>query len=235
MLFFYIRHGDPVYEPDSLTTLGEKQAEALAKRLALYGIDKVYASSSNRAIMTAKPTCDLLNKEMTIMDFANECHTWEDFSLERNGKRTWPFQDDETKLFFANEDIISLGHKWYEHKDLTRYKKGVDRISDETYNFFKSLGYEHIKGTGKYKVIKTNDERVAFFAHQGFGLAFLSEILDIPYPVFINHFDIGHTGMTVIEFRDEGGFAFPRVLTLSSDSHLYRDGLPTNYHNRLRF
>ena len=41
MLFFYIRHGDPIYEPDSLTVLGQKQAEALSKRLAMYGIDKV--------------------------------------------------------------------------------------------------------------------------------------------------------------------------------------------------
>ena len=56
MLFFYIRHGDPIYDPDSLTELGKKQADAVSKRLALYGIDKIYASSSNRAIQTAKPT-----------------------------------------------------------------------------------------------------------------------------------------------------------------------------------
>ena len=42
MLLFLIRHGDPIYEPDSLTPLGKKQAEALAKRLALYGIDRVF-------------------------------------------------------------------------------------------------------------------------------------------------------------------------------------------------
>ena len=47
MIFYYIRHGDPIYDPDSLTPLGEKQAEALAKRLALYGIDKIYSSPSN--------------------------------------------------------------------------------------------------------------------------------------------------------------------------------------------
>lgn len=35
MLFFYIRHGDPIYNPDSLTPLGRRQAEALGKRLAV--------------------------------------------------------------------------------------------------------------------------------------------------------------------------------------------------------
>ena len=41
MLLFLIRHGDPIYDPDSLTPLGKKQAEAVAKRLALYGKSKL--------------------------------------------------------------------------------------------------------------------------------------------------------------------------------------------------
>ena len=32
MLFFYVRHGDPIYNPDSLTPLGHEQAKALSKR-----------------------------------------------------------------------------------------------------------------------------------------------------------------------------------------------------------
>ena len=30
MLFYYVRHGDPIYTPDSLTELGHRQAEAVA-------------------------------------------------------------------------------------------------------------------------------------------------------------------------------------------------------------
>ena len=235
MLFFYIRHGDPIYDPDSLTVLGQKQAEALSKRLAMYGIDKVYASSSNRAIMTAKPTCDLLKKEAEILDFANEGHMWNEFVVERNGKKKWIFNDAEIKDLFADESVISLGHKWYEHEKLTAYKKGAERVSKETFEFFKSLGYEHIKGTGKYKVLKPNDDRVAFFAHQGFGLAFLSEILGIPYPMFSTHFDLSHSSMTVINFSEKDGYSMPRILTLSSDSHIYKEGLPTKYCNVLYF
>jgi len=29
MILFYVRHGDPIYDPDSLTPLGKRQAEAL--------------------------------------------------------------------------------------------------------------------------------------------------------------------------------------------------------------
>lgn len=235
MIFFYIRHGDPIYEPDSLTSLGEKQAEALAKRLALYGVDRIYTSTSNRAIQTAQPTCELLKKEMILLDFCNENYAANEFVVEREGKRKWLFQDEETKLLFANESIIKLGHNWCEHPEMVNYKKGVDRVYNDTYEFFKVLGYEHIRNTGQYKVLKSNNERIALFAHQGFGIAFLSAILDIPYPIFANHFDICHTGMTVIEFKEECGCVIPKVLTLSSDSHLYRDGLPTNYNNSLRF
>lgn len=49
MILYYIRHGDPIYNPNQLTPLGERQAEAAAKRLAVYGMDKIYASVSNRA------------------------------------------------------------------------------------------------------------------------------------------------------------------------------------------
>ena len=66
MLFFYIRHGDPIYNPDSLTPLGERQAEAVGKRLALFGIDEIYASTSNRAQLTAKPLCELVKKDITF-------------------------------------------------------------------------------------------------------------------------------------------------------------------------
>ena len=235
MIFFYIRHGDPIYDPDSLTPLGERQAEAVAKRLALYGIDRIYSSTSNRAVQTAKPTCELLKKDMEVLDFANENHAWRDFTVERSGRRNWLFQDADTKLLFSDNAITSLGYNWYEHSEMNRYKNGVERVYRESDEFFKSLGYEHIRNTGRYKVIESNNERVALFAHQGFGIAFLSTILDIPYPFFVNHFDMCHTGMTVIEFKEEDGFAIPKVLTLSSDSHLYRDGLPTNYNNELYF
>jgi probable phosphoglycerate mutase len=235
MLFFYIRHGDPIYDPDSLTELGKKQADAVSKRLALYGIDKIYASSSNRAIQTAKPTCEILKKDMEILDFANEQHAWDELNVERDGRKRWICDDPGMKELFTDESLLASGHKWYEYPGLSEYKAGIERISENTVELFKSLGYERIDKTGKYKVLKHNDDRVALFAHAGFGMGFLSEVLCIPYPVFATHFDICHTGMTVIEFKEENGFAIPKVLTLSSDSHLYREGLPTKYNNVVYF
>ncbi len=229
MRFFYIRHGDPIYEPDSLTPLGERQAEALAKRLAQYGIDKIYASTSNRAIMTAKPTSEILKKDIELLDFANECYTFEEFTTIKNGQKIWFFSDSETRRLLADESVASVGQNWYEHPKLSAYKKGIERVHKETFEFFKSLGYEKIGNTSIYKAIKPNEEKVALFAHAGFGVAFLSEVLGIPYPIIANIFDIDHTGMTVIDFNEEEGYAIPKVLTWSSDSHIYKEGLPTKY------
>ena len=237
MLFFFVRHGDPVYNPDSLTPLGKRQAEAVAKRLALYGVDRIFSSTSNRAYETALPTAEILKKEITKLDFCNENHAWRELTVQTETGTRWCFQDKDTRKLFVSEDILNLRDEWYTHPAFKEYdfKKGIDRIREESDKLFKELGYEHIKGTGAYKVLFENNERIALFAHQGFGLAFLSSLLDIPYPRFSMHFDTTHSGMTVIEFKNEDGIAIPKVLTLSNDSHIYREGLPTNYNNYVRF
>lgn len=53
MTLYYVRHGDPSYNPNQLMPLGERQAETVARRLAVYGIDWIYAFPSNRAWQTA--------------------------------------------------------------------------------------------------------------------------------------------------------------------------------------
>ncbi len=239
MLFFYVRHGDPIYNPDSLTPLGERQAEAVAKRLALYGVDKIFCSTSNRAIQTAKPTCELTKKEPVLLDFANEHYAWMNLTIRResDGGRAWFFQHAKTTELVNTKEMRALGDRWFDHPAFAEYafEQEMNRIYDATDAFFAELGYEHDRYTGKYIAKAPNNERVAMFAHQGFGLAFLSCILDIPYPTFCTHFDTSHTGVTVIEFAEHNGICVPKILTLSSDAHLYREGLPTKYNNSIYF
>ena len=237
MLLFYVRHGDPIYSPDSLTPLGERQAEAVAKRLALYGIDEIYSSTSNRAMLTAKPLSEIVKKTPVLLDFANEGHAWTQLTVHVDGARRWLFHSGEHRRLVNSEEFIKLGHRWYDHPEFAggTFEEGMNRILTESNAFLASLGYEHIERTGAYKVTEDNNKRIAFFAHQGFGLAFLSAVLDIPYPQFCTHFDMTHTGVTVIEFKNENGFAYPKILTLSSDSHLYREGLPTKYNGAIYF
>ena len=50
--------------------------------------------------------------------------------------------------------------------------------------------------------------------------------------VISKHFDMCHTGITAIEFKEKNNYAMPQVLTLSSDAHIYKESLPTKYNNR---
>lgn len=103
MIFYYIRHADPIYDPDSLTPLGLRQADAVGKRLAAHGVDRIFSSTSNRAVMTAKPLSEMTKTEIELCDFANERYAWERFTVERNGTRSWIFDDPEIKAMFADK------------------------------------------------------------------------------------------------------------------------------------
>ena len=236
MILYYIRHGDPIYDPDSLTELGHKQAKALVERTTLYGLDEIYSSTSNRAKLTAQPTCEALGKEMALLDWANEAYAFAEMSIcKPDGSRTWIFQSDEYRKKLNVPEVKALGGKWYESslfpKTCGEGVKRVDRAVDE---FLLSLGYKHNRETGEYEVLqKKNDKRVALFAHQGFGMMFLSSLLDIPYNIFSTHFDMSTSTVTAIYFGDGVDAVFPQMLQLSNDSHLFKAGLMTGYHNSI--
>ena len=147
------------------------------------------------------------------------------------GGKTWLFDHPRSRMLFTEESMRQLSFRWYDHEEFRQYgyQKGMERVYDGLDALFASLGYEHERYSGRYRVTRSNQERVALFAHRGFGLTFLSCLLDIPFPQYCAHYDMSHTGMTVIEFKEQDGYAIPKVLTHSSDSHLYREGLPTQY------
>ena len=230
MRLYLIRHGNPVYEPDTLTELGKKQAESVARWLCLQRPDRIYSSTSTRAEMTAQPACDLLKKNMELLDFCNERYMWEDLTVETDYGGDWIFRAPETLELLTSPEVINMGFSWYEHPKLSQYKKGIERVARETDRLLASFGYEHERYTGRYKAVRPTDEKIALFAHAGFGLAFLSCLLDIPYPLFATRFDIGHTGVTVIDFSFyKSSYIVPKVRTLSGTGHLYRDNLPATY------
>ena len=112
MLFFYVRHGDPTYTPDQLTPLGRRQAEAVGKRLAMFGVDRIYASTSVRAQQTAEPTCEMTKKEKVLLDFCHETHAWMEMTIKLNGHRRWLFEEDSVKRLFVSREMRELGFRW---------------------------------------------------------------------------------------------------------------------------
>jgi broad specificity phosphatase PhoE len=173
--------------------------------------------------------------EINKLDWCNENYAWRDLTfIKEDGNRSWVFHYPPSKKLLASKEVRDMGEKWYNHIAFEgyEYEKGINRIKNETYAFLEELGYRHT--ADGYEAVRPNDNRVALFAHQGFGLAFLSALLDIPYPQFATHFDMTYTGISVIEFSGDG-LVIPKLLQLSNDSHLFASDIETVYNNTHNF
>ncbi len=236
MLIYYIRHGDPDYAVDGLTPRGRRQAEAVGKRLAVHGLDKIYSSPAGRAALTAQPTCEMLGMKAETVDFAHEDNAHRATAVTtEDGRRIWGFQHQPTRELFASEEIRRLGREFYRHPAFegTNFAERIPPIQAQIDEWLLTLGYRHDLERNGYVAERPNDDRVALFAHQGFGVLFLSLVLDIPYPEVCVRMDIQHSGVSVIRFANRNGLIIPTLLQLSNDSHLYREGLPTAYNNQI--
>lgn len=236
MLLYYIRHGDPIYDPDQLTPLGQQQAHAVAKRLARYGFDHIYTSTSQRAIQTAQPLCDLLKLEPMQLDWCHERHAHRLFSAPTaDGKRNFASANLEIRKLFNSKEMLAMGEMWYTHPRLAgeRFQEGLEFYNGHTDALLEKHGYRRDDEENWYIPVNDNDERIAIFAHWGVGGAIMSHILGIPYPQFVSRFALSHSTMSIVEFKVRGDIVIPQALTYGNDSHLYRDGLPTKFENRL--
>ena len=226
MLLYIIRHGAPIYAPDSLTPRGHLQAKALAKRLAVQGLDKIFVSPLIRARQTAQPTCELLGIKPTVEEWTSENLAYRDLSVENpDGTRRWVFACQNTNIL--NNETVSRTD-WYNTEEFLktdRAKQGCERICKSSDEFLKKLGYE--RDGAVYNIIKPSDERVAVFCHEGFGTTWLSHLLNVPPHIFWAGFGIAHTGVTVLYFENfENSICAPRCICLSDLSHIYADRLP---------
>lgn len=72
-----------------LTSMGVEQAERMAQYVARYPVEKVYASSLQRAVDTAAPICRLLGCPMETSDDLREIYagSWEGLSFEEVAAR----------------------------------------------------------------------------------------------------------------------------------------------------
>lgn len=232
MLLYIIRHGDPIYEPDSLTEKGKLQAQALAKRLAVHGLDRIYSSPMVRAQMTAEPTCQLLGIPAQIEEWTSENLAWETLSvLEPDGRRHWCFQIQNTLL--KNDQTLHLGADWHRASCFREdYRKPYQRICDASDEFLARHGYR--REGAVYRIVRPSEERIALFCHQGFGLTWMSHLLQIPPHIFWSSFDVTHSGVSIFRFENYAdGFTNPRCLCFSDTSHIYREGLPLQFENRI--
>ena len=236
MLFYLIRHGDPDYSTDSLTPLGKRQAEAVARRFSVHGLDRIYSSPMGRARETAQPTAELLRLPVGIEEWSSEALAWNELTeLDENGKKHWIYERMTRPQTCENEKSILTMDNWMDMPSVagTTAKQGYDRIQAASDEFFARHGY--VREGMKYRIEQPSDERIALFAHAGFGLAFLAVLLQIPPQFLWSTFDMTHCGISIYQFANNGdGWTQPRCLVYSDTSFLYEARLPMKYNNHLK-
>ena len=108
--------------------------------------------------------------------------------------------------------------------------KALEYIEKSGNEFLERLGYKEENGI--YRILRNNEEKVALFCHAAFSRAWISRLLHIPVHIMWSSFGYTHTGVTVIEFKNNpDGFTAPRCLCYSDISHLYAEKLDTVYDN----
>ncbi len=252
MLLYIIRHGDPIYDPDSLTPLGHKQAKALVPRLAPLGFDKIFVSPMIRAQQTAAPTCEALNMKPEIREFLSENDLFSKMSMtlpvdiqveDENGEKTyktiermrWCFHQQTTN--FRTAESYHMTDDWHTlpaFADCKTLKGAYDEFIKASDEFLCELGY--VREGDHYRIENPKYERVAVFCHQGVGLTWISHMLAIPPHIMWGSFDITHSAVSVLEFKNhQNGITLPMCLCLSDTSHIFHAGLPMKYQGELPF
>lgn len=226
MLLYLIRHGDPDYATDSLTPRGVAQAEAVAKRLAQAGIDRIFTSPMGRARQTAEPLCRLLNKPYFVEDWSYETgarilledgsevalHAVPNTTLRADGLWQRSGEDALTCPFFEGTEV----------------QQEVHRIEKAGNDFLRRLGYEEVDGN--YRILQPNEEKIALFCHGNFVRVWLGCLLKVPVHMMLASFGYNHTGVTVLQLRNNSsGLTAPRCLIYGDCSHLYAHGPDLDY------
>lgn len=219
MRLILIRHGDPNYELDCLTELGQKQAKITAQRLLKEGIQEVYSSPMGRAKQTAQPFLDASGiKNMQILDFMKEIRYGLENDLYNQDYSPWVGVDR-----MANQGEDLQNPNW---RSLPLFKDNtatvdIDFVQAASDKWLESLGYKR-QGL-YYKNIRDDDAQftLALFSHGGSSTALLSRIFNIPFPLLCASLHIPHTGITIIRFdRTPGKVSVPVVELMNDGNHL---------------
>ena len=219
MRLYIIRHASPHYAKDTIDGNGHIEAAALSNYLSGLNIDEIYSSPLGRAVDTAQYTAVRLglpiNQEAWMQELVR---LW----IPEIDKTLW----DLNGSFFRSAEFLSRMNAWQsisplDHPQLAETMEMLRRQSDE---FLARQGLVRIGGV--YQVAKKNQKQIAVFCHLGFGLTWLSHLLEIPLPLVWAGFYLYPASVTTILFEERpAGIAVPRCLGLGDISHLVAQGI----------
>jgi probable phosphoglycerate mutase len=221
MHLYLIRHADPDYDRNTLTSHGFREAAALAERLNTYGLQAIYTSDAARAILTARPAADRLNLPYHVLPWLQEPDS---LHIEQQG-REYSLWDTFGETIRADAPLPTHAD-WYTRFPFNRpeviqmwqaYKRQCDALIAK---------HGYIRYGGRYSIQQSNQDRIALFCHNGTILLLLAHLLELPVSLVWCGFYNWPSSVTTIHFEEHSeAWAVPRALGVADISHLYAAGL----------
>lgn len=222
MRLYIVRHGDPDYQNDTITPEGRKEAQALAERFARVGLDRIFSSPMGRAVATAQYTADRLGLPYKVEDWTHEIVGYEFPDSPWGDIVPWDVPGEILKA--GGSGAKTREWDWRGRLEQMQFPAYLSQMRARSDAFLEKLGYAH--RDGYYETLRPNEEKVAVFCHGGFGLTWISYLLDIPAETMWGSFWIPPTSVTTILFETRlEGRASPRCIGFGDVSHLYQAGL----------
>lgn len=182
-----VRHGEQRYtdgmtiadaQDPPLTELGERQAAAVADRLADRSIDTVYASPLARALATGQAIADRHGLSPVVRDELREIESWQSFPQHKALRDVYPV-DILTGIFRNTNEL----RRWSYHphaEDVRAFRRRIVAAFDRI-------------------IAECTGQRVVVACHGGVIAAYLAELWESPLDLPVR---IHHTSITTVRAAD---------------------------------
>lgn len=222
MRILLIRHAEPDYAVDSLTTKGRAEAELLSRRLVRYDFRDIYVSPLGRARDTAAYTLSKLGRDAEVLPWLREFRG--SYPDPETGRRRGVAWDVKPRIWKAFPGVMDI-ETWM---DVPAFAGGdVREVWFETVAGVDGLlaRYGFRKDGPVWKSVRNTHDTIALFCHFGISMAILAYLTGVS-PMFLWHHTLclpSSVTEVVTEERIPGEVSF-RVTKLGDLTHLEAAG-----------
>lgn len=225
MKILMVRHAEPYYPIDSLTTQGRLEAAALADMVSQWDIANFYVSPLGRAKLTCQYTLEKVGREAETLEWLRE------FSPKINKPHpgvtvSW---DWRPSAWVDHDDFYSAEH-WADHPIMLEgnVKEEYDRVCAEFDKLLAKHGY--VREGRHYRAVRPNHDTIALYCHFGLECVLLSHLMNCSPMILWHGLCAAPSSVTKIytEEREEGIAAF-RTARFGDISHLYAAGIEPSF------
>ena len=221
MKLLIIRHGDPIYETDSLTEQGKIEAELLSSKLCKKDIKAFYVSPLGRARLTAQYTLDKMDRTATVCDWLQEFPP--QINKPNEAKSIcWDWLPKDWLDIPEFHDV----NKWFTVGPMkeANVEAAYRHVCDGLDHMLAEHGY--VRNGLRYDAVNPNEDTIVLFCHFGLECILLSHLLNISPMLLWHGACAAPTSVTkLITEERERGIAYFRMGTFGDISHLYAGGV----------